>query len=155
MVLTPYQDNRHRTGKWDNRHPPRRGDDSHRPTTGMKGTDLILGRQAPTSYWEERHWPCRRDDRHRLNTGMPGTDLILGRENTSEKRTSPPYWESHWSEGILRQGINDACKIVRSANKDTTSHGGKLQGIEHDRRLGRKPREKTERWWSWTKKIIK
>jgi len=44
---------------------------------------------------------------------------------------------------MVTKGINNGGKIVRSANEDTTSRRGKLQEIEHDRRLGRKLRKKT------------
>jgi len=117
----------------------------HRPKNRTTGTNLIQGQQPPTSHRDDRHLPRRQDDRHRPHTGTTGTNHIPGWENTCKKRTPPQYKERHWSEGILRTGINDAGKIVRSANENATSHGGKSQGIEHDRCHGSSLREQTVR----------
>ena len=55
------------------------------------------------------------------------------------------YNGRHQSEGILRIGIDDHSNIESSATEDTISRRGILQGIKHDRRLGRKLRENTVR----------
>jgi hypothetical protein len=46
---------------------------------------------------------------------------------------------------MLQKGINDAGKIVRTANEDTTSRRAKSQGIEPIRKPHRMLREKSTR----------
>jgi len=143
--LTSYRDNRCR---------PRRGNNWHWSNTGTKGTDLIpgqqaltshLGQQASTSSRHNRHWPRRRGNRHRPNTGTTETNFMLGQEIRNEKKYTNPILRNSLIQRILRKKIHDASKILRSANDDTTCCGGKTQGIEHDRWLGRKLPEKTVR----------
>jgi len=85
------------------------------------------------------------EDRHQPDSGTVGTNLIPVWQNRTTKPKTPPYSERCWSEEILRWWHNNTGKNGRSADEDTNSHGGKSQGIEQDRRLGRKLRENTVR----------
>jgi len=160
---TSYRDNRHWPRWWGIRHRPRRQDYRHRPS---ERDNRHQPRTRDNSHhpcrWDNRHQPHTRakgtdphqDYRHRPDTGMTGTDLTPGLqeltlyhdEKTQAKNMMPtPYQGRHWPEGILRQGINNAGKIVTTANEDTTSCRGKMQGIGRNRQLVRKRREKTVR----------
>jgi len=145
MAPTSYRDDRHRLCRCY---------DCYQPHTGMTCTDLAPRTKDTVLTQGRQISPLHQDDRHQLITGMTGTNITLEWQAPAiyrdKKTQSWPQLQP------LMRGETDPneyqakestmpVRLWQVRMRIELIVGGHCRGIEYDRRLGRKLREKTMR----------